>query len=81
LKIRLTASATFAAGLLQNELILISGGEEHRPFDTLKLPTTPRENAHFTAEQTEGITRAFGDAYEKRIAIREDIERADTMID
>jgi hypothetical protein len=43
------------------------------------VATAPRENAHFTAEQAEGVTRAFGDAFEERIAIREDIERADTM--
>jgi hypothetical protein len=67
---------------LQNEIILISRGEDHRPLRHPEARNSPpREIAHFTAEQTEGITRAFGDVYEERIAIREDIERADTMID
>jgi flagellar motility protein MotE (MotC chaperone) len=43
------------------------------PFDTLKLATALREQAHFTPEQAEGITRAFGEAFEERIATREDI--------
>ncbi len=51
------------------------------PFDTLKLATALREKAHFTAEQAEGITRAFGDAFEERITTREDIEQLDTKID
>src|SRR5262245_36272407 len=43
------------------------------PFDTLKLATALRDQAHFSAEQAEGITRALGEAFEERVATREDI--------
>jgi hypothetical protein len=43
------------------------------PFDTLKLATALRDHAHFSAEQAEGITRALGEAFEERVATREDI--------
>jgi uncharacterized protein involved in exopolysaccharide biosynthesis len=43
------------------------------PFDTLKLATALRDQAHFSAEQSEGITRALGEAFEERVATREDI--------
>src|SRR5690242_6292467 len=43
------------------------------PFDTLKLATALRDQAHFSAEQAEGITRALGEAFDERVATREDI--------
>ena len=51
------------------------------PFDTLKLATALGEQAHFTPEQAKGITRAFGEAFEERIATRDDISDFKRSID
>jgi predicted nucleic acid-binding Zn-ribbon protein len=53
--------------------VLETWSMSHVPFDTLKLATALREKAHFTPEQAEGITQALSDAFEERIATKDDI--------
>jgi hypothetical protein len=43
------------------------------PFDTLKLTKALREKAHFTPEQAEGITEAFGEAFYEQLATKQDL--------
>jgi len=43
------------------------------PFDTLKLARTLRDKAHFSLEQAEGVTEALSDAFQDRIATKEDL--------
>jgi hypothetical protein len=43
------------------------------PFDTLKLAGTLREKAHFSQEQAEGVTDALSDAFQDRIATKDDL--------
>ncbi|MCK0209482.1 hypothetical protein MWN33_15720 [Starkeya koreensis] len=43
------------------------------PFDTLKLARTLREKAHFTAEQAEGVADALADAFQDRVATKDDL--------
>ena len=51
------------------------------PFDTLKLTRTLREKAHFTQEQAEGVTEALSEAFEERIATKQDISDLKHSID
>lgn len=43
------------------------------PFDTLKLARTLRDKAHFTAEQAEGVADALADAFQDRVATKDDL--------
>jgi len=43
------------------------------PFDTLKLARKLREKAHFTAEQAEGVADALADAFQDRVATKDDL--------
>ncbi|MFK8251421.1 hypothetical protein [Ancylobacter terrae] len=43
------------------------------PFDTLKLARTLRDKARFTNEQAEGVADALADAFQDRIATKDDV--------
>lgn len=43
------------------------------PFDTLKLARTLPDKAHFTAEQAEGVADALADAFQDRVATKDDL--------
>jgi len=43
------------------------------PFDTLKLARTLRDKAQFSLEQAEGVTEALSEAFQDRIATKDDL--------
>ncbi|WP_034992569.1 hypothetical protein [Beijerinckia mobilis] len=43
------------------------------PFDTLKLARALRESASFTTEQAEGISNALAEAFQDRVATKDDL--------
>lgn len=43
------------------------------PFDALKLARSLREKGAFTAEQAEGVADALADAFQDRIATKDDL--------
>jgi len=44
------------------------------PFDTLKLAQSHRDRAHLSPEQAEGVANALAEAFQDRVATKDDLE-------